>query len=494
MFQNLCVCWISLFLYITFTFCILIRLNNHGVDRTNMNKMETYVFKFSYPKKERWIKNDLNDVIQLLYSDCTNKTQMYQMMFQLTEFPKSLESLPKLLFDVYPNDSKIVDSILNKKIIKISDVPAPVVSEIKQRIKDKFLLFCDTVQHLQLKETQQHFTKEKIALIYRNQKYIHPKKLCEFLIEYRNGQYSKRITNTSKKSIQKKHGNRRTPLLFVSKKSFQIFDAHKNVFYEHIELPHYTMQNKRNFVGSCVRHKGNDDNYSNKAKVKKNIYIVASIHESTDINPLVTRGFDIIANQLKNLNRKSIDELAERDEETIKITKMWKERNTSSRPQRVTKKKYETLVQSQKLINTFGRKQVLIATLKNTDDVIGIIMYRQHECFMMEILLMAVRQDYRSKRNNIHSIKWGIGSFLLDTLKKLTSRNTALIFVKSDLRCVNFYKRNGFVKNIYTSKEIIHQKIWETTESVSMECRLVDCKNKNNMFLTYDELKNKTIM
>lgn len=116
----------------------------------------------------------------------------------------------------------------------------------------------------------------------------------------------------------------------------------------------------------------------------------------------------------------------------------------------------------------------LIAKVKNK--VVGGMFFKNHGMFI-EIILMAVRSGLQFG---------GVGSRIIDCLKQIMPRRINVIFVKSDMRCKPFYKKNGFTENVSIHSRFLKGLILKTTKSVSMECY-----RSEGGFAQYSELKKR---
>ena len=118
------------------------------------------------------------------------------------------------------------------------------------------------------------------------------------------------------------------------------------------------------------------------------------------------------------------------------------------------------------IINNVKSRILICSSLKNDKNIVGCLIFKIHIGLCAEILLMGVEKKIQTK---------GIGSFLVNGLKKIIPKYTNSIYVKSDLYCTRFYKKNGFTECIRIPSKFTKNIIFKTTESIQMECRREDC-------------------
>ena len=135
----------------------------------------------------------------------------------------------------------------------------------------------------------------------------------------------------------------------------------------------------------------------------------------------------------------------------------------------MSKKDIQTLIK----IENIG----IVCKHKEDDTVVGGLLFRNYVLYI-ELLLMAVKPKYRG---------FGIGAMLIDCLKSLVPKTTQSIFVKSDIYCVRFYKKNGFVGDVNIPSYFLNSFVFNTTQSIAMECR----RNDKGVFETYQMLKKR---
>lgn len=125
---------------------------------------------------------------------------------------------------------------------------------------------------------------------------------------------------------------------------------------------------------------------------------------------------------------------------------------------RITKDVIRDLISEQ-------QSRILICRNTCDNEIIGCLIFKVHIALCVEILLMGVRKNIQAK---------GVGSFLLDGVKKMVPRYTNSVFVKSDILCPKFYVKNGFSYFVRIPMYLIKKDIFYTTESIEMECRRED--------------------
>ena len=130
----------------------------------------------------------------------------------------------------------------------------------------------------------------------------------------------------------------------------------------------------------------------------------------------------------------------------------------------------------EKYVKKQFKNENLVIMAKDHKHVLGGLVFRNHEMYI-ELVLMAVRNDIQFK---------GVGSRLIDYLKSIIPTHIGCIFVKSDLKCTKFYKKNGFTMYLTLPKKFLDKFIFKTDGSVSMECHRSD-----GGFLSYNKLKEK---
>lgn len=413
-------------------------------------------FTFVYPRRSLNIGMKLNNVMRCFYTG-DKVAVLDQLILSTIRFPNDLKSLINLCNDIYPNDLKTVRKMMSMCVEDLVNVEK-ITSMIRRKIRRKFNQYFSTI-HL-----EKNYTPIKIREIcmneyeYKNKNGKLSKVIKTFLNNYENNRFKKRKQiKYDRKMGKKEEMKKRRKRLVLGNNDLCIYNEYNEKIFElKMELSYETVFT-RNFIGHGTKS------------------VTISLHESSEQSTLVMMGFNIIDDELKYLTRTNIDRLAGRDKYTLSIQNY----SLTMSGRKSNKYQFEKLKKEKKIEKTDGRKLILIATKRNTNDVVGALLYREH-CLLMELLLMAVKS-----KNQVD----GVGSILIDTLKFLVSRYTTIIYVKSDMKCIPFYEKNGFVKNIYLVDEIINCKFWFTTESISMECRRYDCHDDNFDFLLYNELK-----
>jgi len=192
---------------------------------------------------------------------------------------------------------------------------------------------------------------------------------------------------------------------------------------------------------------------------------------------------DIISEQLPEMGREYIYEIAESYEHINTFNQYYYEillekfKRGSYSPRRSLRKKKDDLYidtsspVSEKRPNKPKPKPKLIVVMDPKDSVvIGGLLYRVHFPAYAEIMLMAVDNERKAK---------GVGSLLIDVLKTLLPLHVKSILVESDDRCIPFYEKNGFSKDVTWGPYYTTGVIIKTIRSTLMECTMMNdfCKN-----------------
>ncbi len=120
------------------------------------------------------------------------------------------------------------------------------------------------------------------------------------------------------------------------------------------------------------------------------------------------------------------------------------------------------------LVHANKRTTLIHARCPQTNKIVGALIYRIHKIGKFsEIMYIAVHKN--------HHLVHGIGSNLITLMKELMPADVCQIFVHADNRCIEFYLKNGFSRNItiekrYTDNELDTCLVCKNSSIVSMEC------------------------